>query len=85
MVHTGWVNIVDVQEATAHLSRLLERAEAGERIVIARNGRPVAQATPLTRPDLVSGGMRDEIRFDDDAFVAADTEVAAMRDERELG
>jgi prevent-host-death family protein len=33
---------VNVHEAKTHLSRLLERAERGERIVIARAGRPVA-------------------------------------------
>lgn len=37
---------VNVHEAKTHLSRLLERAEAGEEIVIARNGRPVARLVP---------------------------------------
>lgn len=33
---------VNIHEAKTHLSRLLVRAEAGERIVIARAGRPIA-------------------------------------------
>lgn len=33
---------VNVHEAKSQLSRLLERVEAGERIVIARAGQPVA-------------------------------------------
>ena len=33
---------VNVHEAKTHLSRLLERVEHGERIVIARAGPPVA-------------------------------------------
>ena len=33
---------VNIHEAKTHLSRLLERVERGERIVIARAGRPVA-------------------------------------------
>jgi prevent-host-death family protein len=33
---------VNIHEAKTHLSRLLERVEHGERIVIARAGRPVA-------------------------------------------
>jgi prevent-host-death family protein len=33
---------VNVHEAKTHLSRLLERVAAGERIVIAKGGRPVA-------------------------------------------
>jgi prevent-host-death family protein len=38
---------VNVHEAKTHLSRLLERVEAGEEIVIARAGRPVARLVPL--------------------------------------
>ena len=34
---------VNVHEAKTHLSRLLARVEAGEEVVIARNGKPVAQ------------------------------------------
>jgi prevent-host-death family protein len=45
---------VNVREAKAHLSRLLARVEAGEEIVIARAGRPVAKlvrvASTGTRP-----------------------------------
>ncbi|GAA3080752.1 type II toxin-antitoxin system Phd/YefM family antitoxin [Pseudonocardia yunnanensis] len=40
---------VNVYEAKTHLSRLLERVEAGEEIVIARNGRPVARLVPARR------------------------------------
>jgi prevent-host-death family protein len=38
---------VNVHEAKTHLSRLLERVEAGEEIIIARAGRPVARLVPL--------------------------------------
>ena len=34
---------VNVHEAKTHLSRLLAKVEAGEEVVIARNGNPVAQ------------------------------------------
>ena len=34
---------VNVHEAKTHLSRLLAQVEAGEEVVIARNGKPVAQ------------------------------------------
>ncbi len=37
---------VNVHEAKTHLSRLLERVEAGEEVVIARAGRPVARLVP---------------------------------------
>lgn len=42
--------IVNVHEAKTHLSRLLARVEAGERIVIARAGRPIAVLAPVERP-----------------------------------
>ena len=38
---------MNVQDAKTHLSALLARVAAGERIVIARNGRPCAQLLPL--------------------------------------
>ena len=34
---------VNIHEAKTHFSKLVERAEAGEEIVIARNGKPVAK------------------------------------------
>lgn len=40
---------VNIHEAKTHLSRLIERVEAGEEITIARAGRPVAKLVPLTR------------------------------------
>lgn len=41
---------VNVYDAKTHLSKLLARAEAGERIVIARAGRPVAILGPFEPP-----------------------------------
>ena len=41
---------VNLHEAKTHLSRLVDRAAAGEEIVIARAGRPVARLVPLERP-----------------------------------
>jgi prevent-host-death family protein len=38
---------VNVHEAKTHLSRLLERVEAGEEVVIARAGRPIARLVPV--------------------------------------
>jgi len=40
---------VNVHDAKTHLSRLLERVEAGEEVVIARAGRPVARLVPYRR------------------------------------
>ena len=38
--------VVNIHEAKTHLSKLLRRVEAGERIVIARAGEPVAVLVP---------------------------------------
>lgn len=39
--------VVNVHEAKTHLSRLLARVAAGEEIVLARGGTPVAKLTPV--------------------------------------
>ena len=41
------LNTVNVHEAKTHLSRLLERVERGQEIVIARAGKPVARLVPV--------------------------------------
>jgi prevent-host-death family protein len=59
---------VNVYEAKTHLSRLLERVEAGEEIVIARNGRPIARLVPTQRerPPRVPGAWAGEVWISDD-------------------
>jgi prevent-host-death family protein len=37
---------VNIHQAKTHLSRLIERVETGQEIVIARAGRPVARLVP---------------------------------------
>jgi len=37
------VQQVNIHEAKTHFSKLVERVEAGEEVVIARNGKPVAK------------------------------------------
>jgi prevent-host-death family protein len=41
--------LVNVHAAKTRLSQLVARAERGERILIARNGKPVAQLGPAPR------------------------------------
>ena len=54
---------VSVHEAKTHLSRLLRRVAAGEEIVIARSGKPVARLTPVTSPTPRTLGI-DEGKFE---------------------
>lgn len=41
--------VVNVHEAKTHLSRLLDRVQNGEEIVIGKSGRPVARLVPIVR------------------------------------
>jgi prevent-host-death family protein len=56
---------VNVHDAKTHLSRLLARVAAGERIVIARAGRPIAILSPIEHPTPRRPG-RDRIVIHDD-------------------
>ena len=40
---------VNMHEAKTGLSKLVERAQAGEEVIIARAGKPAAKLVPLTR------------------------------------
>jgi prevent-host-death family protein len=57
---------INVHEAKTHLSRLLERVEAGEEIILARNGKAVAMLVPLRRVARRPGGMKGRIRISRD-------------------
>ncbi len=59
---------VNIHEAKTHLSRLVERAAAGEEIIIAKSGKPVAKLVPFVE-DLTPrpfGTMRGKIWMADD-------------------
>ena len=61
---------VNVHEAKSNLSKLLARVEAGEEVIIARAGRPVARlsAVPARRsrtPGRLAGKLRVSEDFDD--------------------
>ena len=64
--------IVNMHEAKTHLSRLVERVEAGEEIVIGRAGKPVAKLVPYVearrprRPGALKGKIWIADDFDDD-------------------
>jgi prevent-host-death family protein len=78
--------IVNVHAAKTNLSRLLERAEAGEEIVIGRAGKPVAKLVPYVpdHPKRVFGALKGQIRilpgFDElDAEIERDFEESINR------
>ena len=59
---------VNIHEAKTHLSRLVERVEAGEEITIARAGRPVARLVPYRARSSprVPGGWEGRVRISPD-------------------
>lgn len=59
---------VNIHQAKANLSRLIQRVEAGEEIVIARGGKPVARLVPRApeRKPRVFGRLKGRIKIADD-------------------
>ena len=56
---------VNLVEAKAHLSELLDKVEAGEEVIVTRHGRAVAHIRPVSHP-------KQPLRLDDlAAFRAA--------------
>lgn len=74
---------VNIHEAKTHLSRLLEQVEKGERIIIARAGKPVAELGPVEIRRVQFGGMKGMFGDDPDAAFTpeAEAEVRAMFDD----
>jgi prevent-host-death family protein len=60
---------VGMHEAKTNLSKLVERVEAGEEVVITRNGTPVAQLVPVVKKGKrteILGSMKGQIWMADD-------------------
>jgi prevent-host-death family protein len=74
---------VNVYEAKTHLSRLLDAAAAGEEIVIARAGKPLAKLVAYRDDERPRepGYWRGKVHFADDFNVLPDTIAAAFRGE----
>ena len=69
---------VNMHEAKTQLSKLVERAEAGEEIVIARAGKPAARLVALEkREPRQFGGWRGKVPPPDDVH-AGDDEIREM-------
>ena len=77
--------MTNIHEAKTHFSRLVERAAAGEEIIIARAGKPVAKLVryeadtpPLRKP----GHWRGRVKIADDFDTLPKELAAAFRGER---
>ena len=78
-------NPVNIHAAKTHFSRLVDRAAAGEEIVIARAGVPVARLMPLSTPRAPRepGAWKGRVRIADDFDDLPPALAAAFRGERE--
>ena len=65
------MRVVNIHAAKTHLSRLVNEVAAGEEIVIAKAGKPVARLLPIEprraprQPDLLKGEIWIADDFDD--------------------
>lgn len=75
---TGDLEQVNMHEAKTHLSRLVERVEGGEEIVISRAGKPAAKLVPVPQP---KPGKRKLGGWEDGGWVASDEELRKVKEE----
>jgi prevent-host-death family protein len=56
---------VNIHEAKTHLSKLAEQAGAGEEIIIAKSGKPIARLVPLAQGSAVrkKGLLKGKIKI----------------------
>ena len=76
--------IVNIHQAKTHFSRLVARAAAGEEIVIAKAGRPVAKLVPHSEEltPRTPGGWQGKVTIHDDFDELPDEVVSAFRGDR---
>jgi prevent-host-death family protein len=77
---------VNMHEAKTHLSKLVERVEGGEEIVISRAGKPAAKLVPVEVPNLTRRklGVWEGSGVTVEDFDAIDSEIEKLIDESEI-
>ena len=71
--------IVDISEAKAQLSNLIDRVYHGENVVIAKNGLPVADLVPHTREGKRQlGFLRGRVDVPDEALFGEDADIETV-------
>jgi prevent-host-death family protein len=70
---------MNVAEAKARLSALIDRAAAGEEIILCKSGRPVARLVPLEHRKAREPGVRRDWQIPDEVFLepAEEADLAA--------
>jgi prevent-host-death family protein len=72
---------MNVHEAKSQLSRLLDAAQSGEEVIIARAGKPVARLVPIETPKRVPGIAKGIWKVDDSFFDPLSEEELALWEE----
>jgi prevent-host-death family protein len=69
--------IVNMHQAKASLSRLVESALSGEEVIIARNGEPLVRLTPMPkkRERRVPGSTDEEVTESVEGPISTNTET----------
>ncbi|HEV2302331.1 MAG TPA: type II toxin-antitoxin system prevent-host-death family antitoxin [Stellaceae bacterium] len=72
--------LVNMHQAKSSLSRLVERALAGEEVVIARNGEPLVKLVPVPREKKrrIPGRAKGKIWIAPDCFAPTSDEELAL-------
>ena len=69
----------NIYEAKTNLSKLLELVEQGEQVVIARNGKPVADLTPHKSSNGIKFGVGEgQFKYDDASLEGLDPEIQGI-------
>lgn len=76
--------MTNIHQAKTHFSKLVERAAAGEEIVIGKAGKPVARLVPYKEapPQRKPGSMKGKIRIAADFEELPHDVLAAFKGER---
>jgi prevent-host-death family protein len=72
---------VSSRDLRNHTAEVLRRVEAGERVRISVNRRPVAELVPLGRPVWASGAAIERILRESPADKALLDDIAAIREQ----
>ena len=73
------MDTVGVAEAKARLSDILRDVERGQRVVIERHGKPIAQLTPVEAPERrLFGALLGQIEYNDADLMGTDSEIEAL-------
>lgn len=73
------MSTVNMHDAKSQLSSLVEKALAGEEVIIARAGKPLVKLTPIIKEELTRtpGRLKGQIRIADN-FDAVDESLVSL-------